>query len=858
MASEELNAKYPDGKGAKIGSYELFECQLVTINQYAEHGILPKKDYKTNKTQKCDTLIINRLPEAHAVLIGEDKKPGGVTASNWKKIAEGLLKKKCHPLDCALGLVTDRTRSHWINGKASEVIEITREDGLPLPQKIDFSDASFITELEYIIRYFDPVTNQVKAKQKTNPDNLAREVWQAVWRLRADNPEDCLATFVELFVFKFLDDLKLLKSDSVGQAVSLKYIMSLDKDKSYAYYNKVVRPYIKVLFPPGKDGYSIINGIVLQKQNRDHNIIFHEIMKKFIDFGSLKNTDSDFKRRLYESFLKQSKTTSTFGQFFTPRVIVSAIHDMADIENLSSGQNICDPAAGVGGFVLEQMARDLNSQWTLKGNNVKSLHRWYSLEKIPKTNILAKANALVHCGDFLADQPKRLKSFSKWLNDTFFCFDKTALGSLETLETNKYDLILTNPPFVVSGSKDYAKIIESDNKRKSYYNQKSSGVEGLFVQHIVKSLKKGGSAWVLLPETFFLRTPDVGIRNWVQQQCQIKFLAILPERVFYNTPKRVVIVNLKKRNKPETSATVEKKLKKEDITIYAVSEIGETRDVKRFPCESDLPEMCQVFRMHNAGLPIDDSIERAVTVKADEIYNVRSINLRQFWDKVIAIKLEILGSVESGEESKKRLNNQLEEIEQFLSEHKDEFMELKSPLKPKKWKKVKLGDTKLFKLRIGKRVLKKDIHNLRTDIVVYSANIRKPFGFVVTANAGGLKNGGCLWSIDSDFDCRGVPSGEIYSITDHCGQIAILSSNIEPHYLARQILQVGFDLGFNREYRPSLNIMKEIEIDLPINSSGDYDLEHMQDDSSFHEELEKINSNIRSLLEPKDMETDIE
>lgn len=850
MSSEELNTRYPNAKGKKFGNYELFESQLITINQYAEHGILPNIDYGDLKTQKCDFLVISRTPDIHAVLVGEDKKPGFLNDTNWRNVAINLLKNKCHLLGAVIGVVTDREKTYWINGKAEEVIEITREDNLPLPQVVNFKNQSFLCELKHILSHFDPKTNKVKAIQKTNPDYLAREVWQTVWRLRADNPEDCLATFVELFVFKFLDDLGLLKKDETGKPVSLEYVMGIEKQKSFTYYYNEVRPYIKKLFPEGKDGYSIINGIVLQKDNRDHNVIFHEIMKKFIQFGTLKNTDTDFKRRLYESFLKQSKITSSFGQFFTPRVIVSAIHDMAAIDTLSAGKVICDPAAGVGGFVLEQMAQNLSNQWICSGNTMKCVHEWYSFEKIPKTSILAKANALVHCGDLLASQPNRIKSFAKWLNKTFYCYDKTALGSLEIMATNKYDLIITNPPFVVSGSRDYGKIISQDNRRMKYFDQKCSGIEGLFVQFVVKALKTNGEAWILLPETFFLRTPDKGLRNWLIRNCQIRFIAILPVNVFYNTPKKVVIINLKKRTREESITTIKDHLENEKTCLFIVSEIGETRDVKRLPCETDLPDMVEIFKQYKAGIDVNGINERGVSIPTSELYDKSTINLKQFWKKELAIKLGILGSIEGAEEAKKRLNNQLMEIEDFIRSQKNDFVKIDLPPKTQLWKKVKLGDKTLFNLQIGNRVLKKDIHQVKTGIKIYSANIRKAFGYAISANAGKLVNGGCLWSIDSDFDCRGVPAGEIYSITDHCGQIEILSDKIDPHYLARQIKQVGYDLGFNREFRPSLNVMKNIEIELPITTSGVFDLELMLSDSEFHDRIEKMNSNISALLEP--------
>ena len=87
MASEELQQKYPNNEGKKIGRYEVFEAQLVTLQQFGEHGIIPNKDYGTYKTQKCDTLIITRVPYARAVAVGEHKKPGGVTQKNWKRLA---------------------------------------------------------------------------------------------------------------------------------------------------------------------------------------------------------------------------------------------------------------------------------------------------------------------------------------------------------------------------------------------------------------------------------------------------------------------------------------------------------------------------------------------------------------------------------------------------------------------------------------------------------------------------------------------------------------------------------------------------------------------------------------------------
>ena len=522
---------------------------------------------------------------------------------------------------------------------------------------------------------------------------------------------------------------------------------------------------------------------------------------------------------------------------------------MAMVELLPSGREICDPACGVGGFVLEQMARNLNQQFTFVNDELISMHNWHGYEIVPKTAILGKANALVHCGDILANQPARIKSFANWLNQVFECREETSLGALDELAFNKYDLIQTNPPFVVSGSADIGKLIKKEPNRKAYFAQKYNGVEGLFVQYIVQSLKSNGDAWILLPETFMLRTTDKELRDWMFQQCQIDLLALLPERTFYNTPKRVVIVHLKKRQTALSEKELLAKLEKENVLLFAVSEIGETRDAKRFVINrNDLPMLISTYKKHTVGIIPDKDLKRAVVVSSKILFESKLINIRHYWDKSVAQELELLGEDENPAEAKKRLDSKIDFLSQSIKTWLENSSERKLPLSPVKYKTVRLDDENLFALRIGKRVLRIEIFQSQTSIPLFSANIRKPFGYVKSPNAGNLKYGGVLWSIDSDFDCRGVSSGEVYSITDHCGQIELLNEKIEPRYFAGLIRQVGVDMGFNRDYRPSLQVMDKIEIDIPVNESGEFDFDLMKAWSDYQEQLEKMDLELKRLV----------
>jgi hypothetical protein len=401
-----------------------------------------------------------------------------------------------------------------------------------------------------------------------------------------------------------------------------------------------------------------------------------------------------------------------------------------------------------------------------------------------------------------------------------------------------FDLILTNPPFVVSGSADISKLIKAHNKRRKYFGQKASGVEGLFVQFIVQALKANGDAWLLLPETLLLRTTDASLRDWMLRNCTVDIIAVLPERTFFNTPKRVVICHLKRRPRTLAEAALAKTLAKERVLLFAVSEIGETRDAKRFPTTSDLPLLVACYRAHAAGATLPAGTKRGVTVSANALYGRASINLRHFWKRADARELGLLGAEEDPVEARRMLDERVAQMKDAVRDWEEVGGKRPTPSTPLAWRTVALGDNSLFSLKIGKRVLKRDIRNARTGVPLFSANVRKPFGYLSAGNAGALTYGGALWSLDSDFDCRPVAPGEVYAITDHCGEIALEVPDIDPRYLARQVLQAGMDQGFSRDYRPSLGLMTALEVALPAKTDGSFDLELMIEWAAFADELE--------------------
>lgn len=63
-----------------------------------------------------------------------------------------------------------------------------------------------------------------------------------------------------------------------------------------------------------------------------------------------------------------------------------------------------------------------------------------------------------------------------------------------------------------------------------------------------------------------------------------------------------------------------------------------------------------------------------------------------------------------------------------------------------------------------------------------------------------------------------------------------------------EIKRVGLENGFNREYRPSLKVMGDLQIELPILEDGTFDYELMRQWADYDEEVERIREELVKII----------
>ena len=597
----------------QLGRFGYLSLGSTTLSQLKKSKFIRKKLAVDEERRKPDGIIFLPLGGIKAVI--ETKQPKELTerkipavVRDYSPIARAV---------CKLLIITDGKKTRWYNSLTDR--PVLDEDGNEVRFHIDLAkidsqdlspedEATLVSLIERADYSLTEDNDQFHELRVIDPSSLAKSVWQKIWINTGKEPEKCLYNVVEILVFKFLSDIGVLTGNhSFGRIIEL---LANEGDKeALNHYGKVTRDRIRTLFPEGGDGTTIINGTIFVNEAGDPNLsqagLFGEVIRAFQDYddenGSLQYIDRQFKTRLYETFLRQQAGVRSLGQYFTPRNVVQPIVRMSNANTLRAGDSICDPFCGVGGFLLEAIAENNNLLQQFKPNdgkiNPQITFRGYDKGTDEKdderTIILAKANMLVYLSDLLSEyhSEEYLKEFATNAFNDVFHLIRSNLGTYEKVDTEeKYDLILTNPPYVTSGSASIKGAIEASNLSK-HYSHGGRGTESLAIQWIVNHLKPGGHGFVIVPDGLL---NQASVLDYIKSECNVLAIVALPSRTFYSTPKKTYILGLRKKESAKEQT--------DPVFTYLVSEIGESRDARRVAIPAnDLTTMEQEYRYFQAS-----------------------------------------------------------------------------------------------------------------------------------------------------------------------------------------------------------------------------------------------------------------
>lgn len=858
VANEELvQRKYLTSgrlKGDVFGDFEELNIGATTVAELVNVGVtatvpatidFPFKAYKAPKkpsAAKPDRVFLHRSGSSTVpVAVAEHKAPKKRSATQMLAASEQSL-FAATALGVRVGIVTNGDRWSYVdvgtslNRKEIVYFDETRDLNPAVLQNLLAGDAGI----------------------QKDPRPLAETVWQIIWHATKEEPKACLLTFVEIFVLKFLSDN--LPNTALPEAHRF-YELLRDPAEFQAkhgqtaieYYVSVIRPQIKQLFPdkvvvqdqslPPLFGLktlvsstSIINGFAFLKSSdkttvSSFNRTFREILDAFHAFGPLTKIDPEFKLRLYETFLKRSARQQKLGQFFTPRNIVRPMIRMAQLGSLPDGAVVLDPAAGVGGFVLEPMLIDdalPNNVRFEKGRALRRV-RTVGVDLDINTHILGKANMLLHLAEAVRDPLVTLPALNQALAETFVLMNANeTLGSLENPVSMAADVILTNPPYVTQGSKIYREEIASVNGTKNgldlrdYYEGCGLGVEAMFMRYISGALKPGGRAFVIVPLGFVNRT-EPGPKERLLRECNVLASIELPRSAFFNTAQPTCILVLEKRHTEADS--------RPPVFCAMVRSIGETLDYQRIPInDNDLEAVATLFiDYYTSGAKRAPKSALTKIVPASKFSKSDRWDVSRFWSEQ---ELVTLGLRESAVDRFAFIDEASEHLMTLVSELNDAREDL-AKLTAGRMETVALSDTRLFSVRAGERIRSVDIREHPGDVPVYSC-------FTEASASKGTIDAGWLAAKKIPIESRALVTvmangasaiGKVFvrrqrcAITDDVIIVEPLRDDIDVDFLAIQLRDEIAQGNFVYEAKLFTGRVRTLSVQIPTLGDGSFDRE---------------------------------
>ncbi len=360
------------------------------------------------------------------------------------------------------------------------------------------------------------------------------DVWQRMWEGGITNPQEVITQLTYLMFIRSLDDKELesermeelgipqeylFPQTSEGQEMRWCSIKNMAPEKMLEAIRDKVFPFIKTLHDDTpfarsmRDAtFGINNPRTLQKAVSGIDSLINDFENDMDDLGDL-----------YEYMLSKLSTAGTNGQFRTPKHIRDMMVAMVDPR---PGERICDPAMGTAGFLISA-ADHLRNDSAMKDDDW-TVFAGEAAEKDADGNVVAEGRHQFSGGE--TDQTMfRISAMNLMLHGISQPDIKLVDSvSKQNTTSDKYDLVLANPPF--TGSVDTEDIAPS---LKAICNSKQT--ELLFVALFLRMLKVGGRCACIVPNGVLFRTNSKAYRQLRQELVdnqQLRAIIYMPSGVF--------------------------------------------------------------------------------------------------------------------------------------------------------------------------------------------------------------------------------------------------------------------------------------------------------------------------------------
>ncbi|MGV4585242.1 N-6 DNA methylase [Ornithobacterium rhinotracheale] len=450
-----------------------------------------------------------------------------------------------------------------------------------LEEVVNIPNASIVNDKKKI----NSLLKQTKAFTR---DEFSKLLFKCHNIIRNNDKLSPEAAFDEISKILFIK-IRYERSNSENQIFS-EEAFKADKASYEKYKPKDGKDFYQFLFEQTKEDFKDDDLFEPNEIIRIRENSFEAIVKE-LEIYNLSTTSDDVKGIAFEQFLGRT-FRGELGQFFTPRTIVDFMVEVLDPQE---SEVMCDPCCGSGGFLIkafEYVRAKIENEIHQAKEKIKTQYYNETYEKADEkekeqidqivNNLFTKLNAELDINNpksrirelsydciFGTDANPRMSRTAK-MNMIMHgdghggVHHNDGLLNVNGIFENRFDIILTNPPFGSRVEKSL-KITEADKytdkERIKKYQQRygnaynkaleqvnnninkpllslyetgsmSTLTEVLFIERCLNLLKPGGRMGIVLPEGVLNNTNLQKIRDFVESKAKILLITSIPQDVF--------------------------------------------------------------------------------------------------------------------------------------------------------------------------------------------------------------------------------------------------------------------------------------------------------------------------------------
>ena len=445
----------------------------------------------------------------------------------------------------------------------------------------------------------------------------------------------------------FSEEVKIGERTLDGFQLKWSVFHDFPADRMYSIMQEWVFPFIKTLHSDKNSAYSkymddaifkIPTPLVLSKVVDSLDEIY-KMMNEIKEKEARKNLKADVRGDVYEYLLSKIAQSGRNGQFRTPRHIIKM---MVEMMNPTSEEVICDPACGTSGFLVtageylkENKQKEIFYDKQKKDHYMNHMFHGYDMDRtmlrIGAMNMMTHGidNPIIQYRDSLSDQ---------------------------NADTDKYSLVLANPPF--KGSLD-AESVSGDLLKVC----KTKKTELLFLALFLRILRIGGRCACIVPDGVLFGSSKAhkAIRKEIVENQRLEAVISMPSGVF--KPYAGVSTAILIFTKTEHGGT-------DNVWFYDMTADGLSLDDKRTPvAENDIPDIIERFKNLDKEMDRKRTDKSFMVPKKDIEDNGYDLSINRYKEvEYVPVEYpptsEIMANIRDIE---KEISKEMDELEKLLN-----------------------------------------------------------------------------------------------------------------------------------------------------------------------------------------------